>query len=73
MVLKSMNLMAFFNIIGGYFTFYCLFTLLSNCSQFSSSYGVSSESELLVGNGMERLFRVFTCGILLSLASNFSL
>ena len=61
------------DIIGGYLIFYCLFALLSNCLWFSSSSGVSSVSESLVGNGIERLFRVLICGIPLSLASSFSL
>ena len=73
MVLKSMKINSIFDIIGGYLLFYCPFALLSICLWFFSSSGVSSVSESLVSNGIERSFRVLICGIPLSLASSFSL
>ena len=73
MVLKSMNFCSIVKLSVIILHYYCSFSLLFNCSWFSSSSGVFSKSESLDSSGIERLLKVLIYGIPFSFARSVSL
>ena len=73
MVLKGTNFNGILTLLVINLHYYCSFALLSNCSWFSSSSGVSSKSESMADIDIESLLKVLICGITFSLARSVSL